>query len=45
METLQEGKPSTEYLKYADRVRIEMKLANGQPLFGAIDQQIAPLVK
>ena len=45
METLQEGKHSTEYLKYADRVRIEMKLANGQPLFGAIDQQIAPLVK
>jgi fumarylacetoacetate (FAA) hydrolase len=43
METLQEGKPSTEYLKFGDRVRIEMKSANGQTLFGAIDQKMAQL--
>ncbi len=45
METLQEGQPSTGYLNYGDRVRIEMKLANGLALFGAIEQQIAPLKK
>jgi len=42
METLQEGKPTTEYLKFGDTVRIEMKSASGQPLLGAIDQRIAP---
>ncbi len=45
METLQEGKPSTEYLKFGDSVRIEMKSANGQPLLGAIDQKIADVNK
>jgi fumarylacetoacetate (FAA) hydrolase len=41
METLQEGKPTTEYLKFGDTVRIEMKSASGQALLGAIDQRIA----
>jgi len=45
METLQEGKSSTEFLKFGDQVRIEMKLANGLALFGAIDQKIAPCVQ
>ena len=42
IETLQEGQPSTEYMKFGDTIRIEMKAKNGQSLFGAIDQAIAP---
>jgi fumarylacetoacetate (FAA) hydrolase len=42
-ETVAEGKPSTAYMKYGDTIRIEMMDANGQSLFGAIDQKIAPL--
>jgi fumarylacetoacetate (FAA) hydrolase len=45
MESLQEGQPTTEFLKFGDQVRIEMKLANGQALFGVIDQKVAPLVQ
>jgi len=45
METLQEGHPTTEYLKFGDSVRIEMKSPQGLPLLGAIDQKIAALKK
>ena len=41
IETLAEGKPATPYLKFGDRVRIEMLDAEGISLFGAIDQQVA----
>ena len=39
------GKASTPFMKFGDRVRIEMRDAQGGPLFGAIDQRIvqAPL--
>ncbi len=40
METLQDGKAATEYLRYGDTVRIEMKNAAGQSLFGAIEQEM-----
>jgi fumarylacetoacetate (FAA) hydrolase len=30
-------------MKYADTIRIEMKGKDGQSIFGAIDQKIAPL--
>ena len=43
IETIQEGQPSTDYMKFGDTIRIEMKGKNGQSLFGAIDQAIAPL--
>ena len=42
IETIQDGKPSTAYMRYGDTVRIEMKGRDGQDIFGAIDQQIAP---
>jgi fumarylacetoacetate (FAA) hydrolase len=45
IETIQDGKPSTDYMKFGDTIRIEMKGRDGQSLFGAIDQKIAPLVK
>lgn len=34
------GKPNTEYLKYGDRVRIEVLDGAGQSIFGAIDQRV-----
>jgi fumarylacetoacetate (FAA) hydrolase len=40
METLQDGKPSTGYLKYGDTVRSEMKDAAGHSLFGAIEHEL-----
>ncbi len=43
METLQDGKPSTEFMKFGDTVRIEMKGKDGHSVFGAIDQEIVPL--
>lgn len=42
LETIEEGQPSTEFLRFGDRVRIEMTDAEGQSLFGAIDQQVQP---
>ncbi len=45
IETIQDGKPSTEYMKFGDRIRIEMKGRDGQSMFGAIEQEIAPLEK
>jgi fumarylacetoacetate (FAA) hydrolase len=40
IETIQDGKPSTDYMKYGDTIRIEMKGQDGQSIFGAIDQEI-----
>jgi len=45
IETIQDGQPSTEFMKFGDTIRIEMKGKDGQSLFGAIDQKIAPLPK
>lgn len=43
IETILDGKPSTEFMKFGDTIRIEMKGKDGQSIFGAIDQKIAPL--
>lgn len=40
VETLRSGKPATPFLKIGDRVRIEMLDAQGQSIFGAIDQRV-----
>lgn len=40
LETIADGQPSTPYLKFGDRVRIEMLDENNRSIFGAIDQQI-----
>jgi fumarylacetoacetate (FAA) hydrolase len=45
IETILDGKPSTEFMKYGDTIRIEAKGADGQSVFGAIDQKIAPLIR
>jgi fumarylacetoacetate (FAA) hydrolase len=36
------GKPTTPYLRFGDRIRIEMRDQQGRSIFGAIDQQITP---
>jgi fumarylacetoacetate (FAA) hydrolase len=42
METLQDGKAATEYLRYGDTVHIDMQDAAGHSLFGAIEQEVVP---
>jgi fumarylacetoacetate (FAA) hydrolase len=43
IETILDGKPSTEFMKFGDTIRIEMKGKDGQSVFGAIEQKMAPL--
>ncbi|MEO8740371.1 MAG: fumarylacetoacetate hydrolase family protein [Casimicrobiaceae bacterium] len=40
IETIQAGKPSTPFMRFGDRVRIEMLDAEGRSIFGAIDQAV-----
>jgi fumarylacetoacetate (FAA) hydrolase len=40
VETILDGEPKTPFLKFGDRVRIEMLDAAGRSIFGAIDQQV-----
>jgi fumarylacetoacetate (FAA) hydrolase len=40
IETIEGGAPKTPFLKFGDRVRIEMKDAEGRSIFGAIDQKV-----
>ena len=40
IETIQTGAPVTEFMKFGDTIRIEMKGRDGQSIFGAIDQTI-----
>jgi len=43
IETILDGKASTDFMQFGDTIRIEMKGKDGQSVFGAIDQRIAPL--
>jgi len=40
IETIQDGKPTTPFMKFGDRIRIEMFDANANSIFGAIDQTV-----
>lgn len=40
IETIDDGKPRTSFMKFGDRIRIEMLDASGQSVFGAIDQRV-----
>ena len=40
IETILDGKPSTAFMKFGDTIRIEVKGADGQSVFGAIEQQV-----
>jgi fumarylacetoacetate (FAA) hydrolase len=40
VETIREGAPKTPFLKFGDRLRVEMFDAQGRSIFGAIDQEV-----
>jgi fumarylacetoacetate (FAA) hydrolase len=40
IETIEKGKPSTPFMRFGDRVRIEMLDEQGKSIFGAIDQLV-----
>jgi len=40
VETIRLGKPVTPFLKFGDKIRIEMNDAQGRPIFGAIEQDV-----
>ncbi|HEX8217259.1 MAG TPA: fumarylacetoacetate hydrolase family protein [Allosphingosinicella sp.] len=42
VETILEGKPATGFLKHGDSVRIWMDDERGHPIFGVIEQTVAP---
>jgi fumarylacetoacetate (FAA) hydrolase len=42
VETLRDGKPKTPFMRFGDRIRIEMLDATGRSVFGAIDQVVEP---
>lgn len=43
LETLQSGQPTTEFMKYGDTLRLEMRGRDGLSVFGAIEQEVVPL--
>jgi fumarylacetoacetate (FAA) hydrolase len=40
LETLEQGKPTTPFLRHGDRVRIDMCARDGGSIFGAIEQAV-----
>jgi fumarylacetoacetate (FAA) hydrolase len=42
IELVDHGKPSTTYMKFGDRVRMELLDARSHSIFGAIDQRVVP---
>ncbi|HAH08630.1 MAG TPA: 2-keto-4-pentenoate hydratase [Alphaproteobacteria bacterium] len=40
VETIETGAPKTSFMRFGDRVHIEMRLPDGQSVFGAIDQKV-----
>ena len=40
IETIEGGAPKTEFMRYGDTIRIEMKGTDGLSLFGAIEQRV-----
>lgn len=42
LETRQDGQPLTEFMKFGDTLKVDMKGRDGLSLFGAIEQEIVP---
>jgi fumarylacetoacetate (FAA) hydrolase len=42
VETLRDGKPTTPFMKFGDRLKIDVTDAHGVSIFGSIEQQVAP---
>ncbi len=45
IEMLEHGAAQTGYMRFGDRVRMECRLRDGTPLFGAIDQRVIPAAR
>ena len=45
LETVQDGKPLTGFMKYGDTLRLDMRGRDGQSVFGAIEQEVVPLAE
>lgn len=43
LEVIADGEAKTPFMKFGDTIRIEMLDTNGKSIFGAINQQVAPL--
>ncbi|NDV91845.1 2-keto-4-pentenoate hydratase [Alteromonas sp. 345S023] len=43
IETIRDGKPATPFMQFGDMIRIEMLDAQGNNIFGAIEQRVKPL--
>jgi fumarylacetoacetate (FAA) hydrolase len=43
IEIIEDGKATTSFMRFGDRIRIEVKGKDGGSLFGAIDQAVKPL--
>lgn len=43
IETIEQGAPQTEFMRYGDTIRIEMNGPDGNTVFGAIEQKVAQL--
>lgn len=42
IETIRDGKPSTQFMSFGDSIRLEMFDAAGDSIFGAIAQEVSP---
>ncbi len=42
IETIESGSPQTPFMKFGDRIRIEMLDGKGQSIFGTIEQTVVP---
>ncbi len=42
LEIIEKGQPETPFMSYGDRIKIEMRDAQGHNIFGAIEQKVVP---
>jgi fumarylacetoacetate (FAA) hydrolase len=40
IETIRDGKPTTQFMQFGDTIKIEMKDEGGQSIFGSIQQKV-----
>jgi fumarylacetoacetate (FAA) hydrolase len=45
LETIEQGKPVTPFMRFGDTVRIEMFDESSNSIFGAIEQTVVPAKK
>ena len=45
METIQDGTATTEFMRFGDTIRLEMKGRDGASVFGAIEQEVVPVAQ